>query len=86
MEDPGLVEPLGEHADAAGLVEVGGDEAPAGLQVGEQRGLLGDPLEVVDVELDARLAGDGEQVEDAVGRAPRHGADVGDRVLDRVAW
>ena len=38
-------------------VEVGGDEAAAGLQVGEQRRLLGDPLEVVDLELDARPRG-----------------------------
>ena len=76
---------LSEQRHAAGLVEVGGDEAAAGLEVGEQRRALGDPLEVVDVELDAGLVGDGEQVQDAVGRAARR-ADHRDRVLDRVAW
>ena len=83
VKHAGLVESLGQNADAAGLVEVLGDEAAARLQVAEQRGPLGDPVEVVDGQLDAGLVGDGEQVEDAVGRATRH-ADGRDRVLDRV--
>ena len=84
MQDARLGEPLGDHADAARLVEVGGDEVPTRLQVGEQRRALGDPLEVVELELDACLAGDGEQVQHAVGRAARR-ADAGDRVLQRIA-
>ena len=68
----------------AGGVQVGGDEAAARLQVGEQRRALGDPVEVVDLQLDAGLAGDREQVQHPVGRAAG-GADAGDRVLQRLA-
>ena len=42
-----------------------------------------DAVEVVELELDARLVGDGEQVQHGVGRAAeRH--DDGDRVLERL--
>ena len=37
VQDPGLGEAVEDQRHAAGAVEVGGDEAPAGLQVGEQR-------------------------------------------------
>jgi hypothetical protein len=46
--------------------------------------LAAHPVEVVDVEGHARLAGEGEEVEDRVGRAPG-GGDGGDRVLERLA-
>ena len=46
--------------------------------------LDGDAVEVVDVQLHARLVGDGEQVQDRVGGAAA-GGDAGDRVLDRLA-
>ena len=85
VQQPGLGEAAEDQRHAAGAVEVGGDVAAAGLQVGEQRRLPGDPLEVGHLERDPGLAGDGEQVEDAVGRAAG-GADAGDRVLERLAW
>ena len=84
VQDPGLGEPVEDQRHAARRVEVGGDEATAGLEVGEQRRRARDPLEVVDRELDPRLARDGEQVQDAVGRAAGR-AHAGDRVLERVA-
>ena len=37
VQEPGFGEPLEDHRHAAGRVEVGGDEAAAGLEVGEQR-------------------------------------------------
>ena len=69
--------------DAAGVVEVDGDVAAAGLEVAQQRRALADAVEVVDVELDARLARDRQQVQHAVGRAAA-GGDAGDRVLQRL--
>ena len=56
--------------------------AAAGLHVGDDGRPVGDDrAELVDVERDAELVGDREQVEDAVGRAAG-GRDGGDRVLD----
>ena len=37
VQQPGLEQALGDQRDAAGLVEVGGDEAAAGLEVAQQR-------------------------------------------------
>ena len=84
VEDAGVGEALEDHRHAAGGVEVGGDEAAAGLEVGEQRRRPRDPLEVVHRQLDPELVGERDQVQDAVGRAAG-GADAGDRVLQRVA-
>ena len=51
--------------------------------VGQVRHPGGDPVEVVELELDPGLVGDGEQVQHRVGRAAeRHGD--GDRVLERA--
>src|SRR2546426_701737 len=44
VQHSGLVEPLRQHADAARLVEVLGDEPAARLQVAEERRALGDPV------------------------------------------
>ena len=84
VEQAGLVEPTDHERDAAGAVEVGRHVAAAGLEVAEQWGLPGDAVEVLDVELDARLVGDREQVQDEVGGAARH-RPCGDRVLERLA-
>ena len=82
--DAGADELARDEADAAGLVHVGGDVAAARLQVGDDRGALGDLVEVLELERDPDLAGDREQVQDAVRRAAGAG-DGGDRVLERVA-
>ena len=83
VQQAGVEQALGDELVAAGRVEVGGDVPAAGLEVAQHRRALGDAVEVVDVELDAGLAGDGEQVQHAVRRAARRG-DRGDRVLQRV--
>jgi len=44
---------------------------PVGFRVGEVRHPLGNAVEVVELELHARLVGDGEQVQHGVRRAPR---------------
>ena len=77
---PSSTEPLREHGGAARGVQVGGDEAPARLEVAQARAGLGDPVEVVDVERDARLARHREQVQDGVGGAAGR-RDGQDRVL-----
>ena len=69
--------------DAAGVVQVARDEAPAGLQVGDDRRPVGDRAELVDVEREAELVGDREQVQHAVRRAAG-GRDRGDPVLERA--
>ena len=84
VEDARLEQALGDDADAARVVEVLGHEAAAGLEVARRRRGGGDAVEVVDVELDAGLAGEREQVQDAVGRAAA-GGDRGDRVLQPLA-
>ena len=66
-----LLQALDDERDAAGLVEVGRDVAPAGLEVAGQRRALGDAVEVVDLEVDAGLARDREQVEHGVGASRR---------------
>jgi hypothetical protein len=65
-------------------VQVGRHEAPAGLEVAQQRRGRRDAVEVVDRELHAGLARDGEQVQDAVRGAAARG-DRGDRVLEALA-
>ena len=67
IENPRLLQPLCNHTDAAGGVEIGRDEAPAGLQVREQRRAARDLVEVVKLELDAGLLSNGEQVQDTIG-------------------
>ena len=84
VHEPGLQQLARDERDAAGGVQVGRDEAAARLDVGDDRRPLGDAVEVVELERDAELARDREQVEDAVRRAAG-GGDRGDRVLERVA-
>ena len=65
---------------ATRLVELGGDILPARLKVAQQRGALGDRLELVDLERHAHFMRDGQQVQYAVGRSAA-GGDRCDRVL-----
>ena len=84
VEEPGPLEQLAhDQGDAAGLVHVGRGVAAARLHVGDDRRPVGDGAELVDVERDAELVGDRQQVEDAVGRAAGRG-DAGDPVLERL--
>ena len=50
VQEAELLQALGQDGGAAGGVQVGGDEAPARLEVAEARGGLRDAVEVVDVE------------------------------------
>ncbi len=67
-----------------GAIKVRSNEAAAGLEIGEQRGARADAVEVVDGELDAGFARDGQQVQHGVGRAAARGH-AGNGVLQRVA-
>ena len=72
-----------DQRDAAGRVEVDGVVPPAGLEVARAAACaLADAVEVVDVQLDAGLVGDRQQVQHGVGRAAA-GGHAGDRVLQR---
>ena len=82
VEQPGLEQVLHHDGDAADPVEVGHVELAARLHVGDVGHAGGDAVEVVQIEGDPGLVGDGQQVEDGVGRAAEG---VGDRdgVLER---
>ncbi len=78
------VEELPHHdLHAADPVEVVHVVVAVRLHVGDVRDARADPVEVVELELDARLVGDREQVQHRVGgAAERH--HHGDRVLERL--
>ena len=83
VHEPGVEQRLHEHGDAAVAVDVVHHVLAERLQVADVRNLVADAVEVVDGELDLGLVGDGEQVQDDVGRsAERHRH--GDRVLERL--
>ena len=75
---------FGEERRAAGSVHVECDVASTWSEVADERGAIGDLVEVVDAEFDAGLTGEGEQVEDDVGRAAGRGG-AGDAVLEGFA-
>ena len=79
-----LDEPLRDEPDAARTIEVERDVAAARPQVADQRRLLADVVEVVDLERHAGLARERQQVQHDVGRTAR-GRGAGDAVLDRLA-
>jgi hypothetical protein len=83
VQQAGVEQVLQHHRHAADAVEVAHVELAAGLHVGDVRHLGGDPVEVLELELDAGLVGDGEQVQHRVGGAAERGRD-GDRVLERL--
>ena len=62
---PALEQLARDESDAAGAMEVGGDEASARLEIGDDRRARRDLVEVVELERQAELARDREQVEDA---------------------
>jgi hypothetical protein len=70
--------------NAAGPMQIGRDEAAAGLEVGEQWHAAADAIEVVDLERHARFTRDREQVQHGVRRSAGRG-DGRDAVLDGLA-
>ncbi len=73
-DQAGFHQPAPEQWRSARGRHVRRHEAPAGLQVGDDRSLARDLIEHVDVELafgNARFARDRQQVQDEVGRASR---------------
>jgi hypothetical protein len=83
-KEPALEEPPREEPRPPRALHVRRDEAPAGLEVAQQRRAAAHRAEVVEREGDARLARDREEVEDPV-RRPAARRDRGDRVLERAA-
>lgn len=69
VDDAFLEQELEQGRGAADVVQVGHDVLARWLKVGEEGGAVRNLLEVFDVELDANRVGDGDQVEDGVGRA-----------------
>ena len=83
VEQPGVEEVAQHHRDAADPVDVDHVVLAVRLGVGDVRHPRGDLVEVVEGQVDPRLGGDGEEVEDGVGgAAERH--DDRDGVLERL--
>ncbi len=83
MQQAQLQQPVRDKLNAAGIEEVGSHVAATRLHVSDERGAGADPVEVIDIELNAGLTGDGEEVKHRVGRAARSG-DGGNSVLERL--
>jgi len=76
------LEQLAHHErHSACVVQLGGSIAATRPQVGDERRARRDGVEVVDVQIDPELVGDGQQVQHAVGGAAG-GGDRGDAVLE----
>ena len=79
-----LLEQVPEHdGHAADAVEIAHVELAARLHVGDVRHTRGDLVEVVEIELDAGLVGDRQQVQHGVGRTAERVGER-DRVLERA--
>ena len=73
-----LDQALTEQARAAGQEHVVGQETTAGFQVGDDRCLAGNAVEIGNVERNAGLGGDGSDMQDGIGRTARgRGGDDG---------
>src|SRR6056297_1143459 len=83
VQQSGVEQHLEHHRYATDLVEVAHVELAARLHVGDVRDAIGDPVEVVEVEVDPGLVGERQQVQHGVGRTTEGGGD-GDRVLERL--
>ncbi len=58
-EDFRVQQPLGDKSSPTSGVKIGGDKAPAGLQISENRHAAADAIKIVDGERDFRFTGDG---------------------------
>ena len=83
MQIAALQERLHQDRDAADIVQILHDIAPARLQIGDVRRALRDLAEIVQVELDADLVRDRRDVQPAIGRAAGR-RDDRHSVLDRL--
>ena len=83
MEQPGVEQLLHDDLHAADAVEVGHVVLAVRLHVGDVRDARADAVEVVELELDAGLVRDREQVQHRVRRAADAMRDR-DRVLERL--
>ncbi len=83
VQQAGVEECAHDDRHAADLIDVRHHVAAEGLQVAQVRDLVADPVEVLEVELDLGLAGDGQQVQDGVGGTTEGHGD-GDGVLERL--
>ncbi len=67
FEQAGFEHPLRNQCGAAGCEQVGCDKAAAGLEVGDDRSLGADSIEVVDRERKLGFVGDGQQMQHGIG-------------------
>ena len=80
-----MLHQLGDDGrDAAGMLVVLAEILAGGLEVDEERHLVADRLPVLDLELDADMAGDGVDVDRRIGRAADGRVDD-DGVLEGLA-
>ncbi len=80
MKQAGIQEQLHHLRDSTGPVQIHGHVATAGFEVADHRHPLTDHFEVIDAELHARGAGDGQKVQHRIGGST-HGHDHADGVF-----
>ena len=80
VEQSGFQELFHDQGDAAVAAQVGHDVLSTRFHIDDVGGVLADAVKVFQGQVDARLIGDGHQVEDRVGGAA-HGHGHGDGVL-----
>ena len=81
---PSSMQALAQHAHSAGAEHIGRVEAATGLEVGEERCLRGDFVEILQRERDTGIGGDREKMQHGVGGAAGRG-DTGDGIVQRFA-
>ena len=81
VEESGFEEVAEEGGGAAEAVEIDHGALAARGEIAEDGGFAEDFLDIGEGEIDAGLAGEGEEVEDAVGRSPG-GGDGGGGVFE----
>ena len=84
VQQAGVEQMLHHHGNPADAIEIAHVELATRLHVGDVRNLGGDPVEVVEMQLDAGFVGNGEQMKNRVRRAAerrRHRNGIFERLL-----
>ena len=67
VEFSGVQKMSGHQRHSAGAVHVGSGEAPGRFEIGQHRGLAGDPVKVIQGKPHAGFLGQGDEMKDGVG-------------------
>ena len=83
MDESGVEQMLQHHRHTTDAMQIGHVVLAAGLGVGDVRHASGDAVEVVELERNASLVGDGQKMQNGIGTAPERVVES-DGVLERL--